>query len=99
MNKLLVSIVCLMLCAGCAEMCTFGRSDGSSGLQCRRVDAKVEIGMTAQEVQSKVGQPSRRNIDVFYRGKTYDEAWIYETSPVMILYFKSGVLEAKDYQQ
>jgi hypothetical protein len=99
MNTLLVSLVCLMLCGGCAETCMFGRSDGSSGISCRRTDTKVDVGMTAKEVEAKVGPPNRRNVDVSYRGKTYDEVWIYETSPDMLLYFKNGILEAKDYQQ
>jgi hypothetical protein len=98
MNTFLVVLVCLALCAGCAEVCTFGRSDSSSGFQCRRVDAKVEPGMTTKDVEARVGPPTRRSIDVSYRGKTYDEAWIYETSPNMLLYFKNGVLAAKDYQ-
>ena len=99
MFKFLLVALAPLLLWGCAEVCTFGHSDGSGGIQCRRVDAKVEAGMTAKEVEAKVGAPTRRNIDVSYRGKTYDEAWIYETSPNMILYFKNGVLDAKDYQQ
>ncbi len=99
MRKIIISLAAILSFAGCAEVCSFGRGDAASGVECRRTDAKVEAGMTAKQVEDKIGPPQRRNIDVAYRGKTYDEVWIYETSPTMLLYFKHGVLEAKDYQQ
>ncbi|HAJ56677.1 MAG TPA: hypothetical protein DCL35_02780 [Candidatus Omnitrophica bacterium] len=87
-----------VLC-GCAHICEFGESDTSSGLKCHRVVAKAEIGMTRAEAEKKLGSPQRRQIDVSYRGKTYDEVWVYETVPPTVLYFKNGILEEKEYQQ
>lgn len=99
MKRMILIWACLILCAGCSTVCSFGRSDGSGGFECRSMDAKVTAGMSAQKVEAMLGAPSRRNINVSYRGKTYDEAWLYETSPNMILYFKDGVFDVKDYQQ
>jgi hypothetical protein len=80
-------------------MCEFGKTDKDSGLECHRVFAKAEIGMTQTEVEKKLGSPQKRQIDVPYRDKTYDEVWVYETMPPTVLYFKNGVLAEKEYQQ
>jgi len=91
-------LVCLVS-AGCAQLCEFGKGDNSSGLKCYRVFNKAEVGMTAKEVQDRIGTPQSRSIDVSYNGKTYDEVWIYGTTPPTVLYFKNGIVAHKEYQQ
>ena len=96
------SVVVLSLFAvlcGCAQLCEFGSGGDDLGLKCVRVFSKAEVGMTQKEVQDLIGPPQRRQTDVSYEGKTYDEVWIYETTPPTILYFKWGTLEHKEYQQ
>ncbi len=99
MQRALLSFFCLFLICGCAQMCEFGESNTGSGLSCHRVFAKAEIGMTQKEVEAKLGTPQGRQMDVSYRGTTYDEVWVYETVPPTVLYFKGGVLKEKEYQQ
>lgn len=94
-----MSVLCLCFACGCAQLCEFGTGERGSGLSCRRVFAKAEIGMTQKQVEEKLGSPQGRQIDVSYRGTTYDEVWVYETMPPTILYFKGGVLKEKEYQQ
>ncbi|MGE5279617.1 MAG: hypothetical protein ACM3L6_02590 [Deltaproteobacteria bacterium] len=83
--------------AGCAEMCTFGRSSQGAGLTCERVFSKAERGMTLQQVQKELGDPQSRSEDVSYLGTVYDEVWVYGTTPPTVLYFKNGILKDKEY--
>lgn len=99
MKRVLSSVFLLAMLCGCAQMCEFGQGSDSSGLKCQRMYAKAEVGMTKKEVEERLGTPQTRNVDVTYRGKTYDEVWVYHTSPPTVLYFKNGVLEQKEYQQ
>lgn len=82
---------------GCAEICEFGRG-GGPGMKCYGNLSQAQIGMTQKQIEQKISVPQQRRTDVTYRGKVYDEAWIYNTDPPTILYFKNGVLEHKDYQ-
>ena len=87
-----------MLC-GCAQICEFGKAGDSSGLKCYGFFSQSKVGQTQKEVKERIGSPQRKNMDVEYRGKKYDEVWIYDTAPPTILYFKNGILEHKEYQQ
>ena len=100
MTRRMCVIVCLMLAlCGCAQLCEFGSASDSSGMKCYRVFSKAEVGMTQKQVQEHIGSPQKRQVEVSYRGKVYDEVWIYDTTPPTVLYFKNGVLEHKEYQQ
>ncbi|MFH0877412.1 MAG: hypothetical protein V1863_04225 [Candidatus Omnitrophota bacterium] len=99
MKKIAVFMAALIMLCGCAQLCEFGSGGDDPGLKCVRVFSKAEVGMTQKEVQDLIGPPQRRKTDVSYEGKTYDEVWIYETTPATILYFKWGTLEHKEYQQ
>lgn len=92
-------VVILLFFGGCAQMCEFGQADSASGLKCYRVFSKAEVGMTLKEVEARIGAPQTRQIDVSYQGKTYDEVWVYSTTPSTVLYFKNGTLAHKEYQQ
>ncbi len=88
----------MFLFCGCAQVCEFGETEDSSGLKCFGLSARAEKGMTSEEVEKRIGVPARRMAPADYQGKTYDEAWIYDTSPTTILYFKGNILKEKDYQ-
>ncbi|MFH1691403.1 MAG: hypothetical protein ABIC68_02350 [Candidatus Omnitrophota bacterium] len=88
----------LLSFCGCAQVCEFGSTDDSSGLKCFGLAARATRGMTLEEVEKRIGVPARRMSPADYHGTTYDEAWIYDTSPATILYFKGGILKEKDYQ-
>ena len=101
MKKLfaVVFIFCaLCILFGCAAMCEFGKNDGSSGMKCRGSLAQATVGETSGEVEKAIGAPQSRSVNVSYRGKTYDEVWVYNGTPPTVLYFKHGVLEDKEYQ-
>jgi len=99
MKRYLGTVFLLSVLCGCAQMCEFGQDGAAPGLKCYRVFSKAEIGMTSKEVEQRIGSPQTRRIDVSYRGQTYDEVWVYETTPHTILYFKNGVLKHKEYEQ
>ncbi len=84
---------------GCAQMCEFGKVGDAPGLECHRVFAKADIGMMKEEVEKSLGAPQKRQVDVSYRGNTYEEVWVYKTEPPTVLYFKNGILAEKEYQQ
>ena len=99
MKRALLMAACLVMFCGCAKICQFGKGDNSSGVNCFGFFAQAEIGMSQKEVRGLIGSPQKKNIDVEYRGKRYDEVWVYDTMPPTVLYFKNGVLEHKEYQQ
>jgi hypothetical protein len=68
-------------------------------MDCLKFISDVEVGMTEKEVRERVGVPQNRRLGVAFRGKTYDEVWIYDTSVPTVMYFKNGVLEHKEYEQ
>ena len=95
----IASLALLLALCGCAKICEFGQDEGSSGLKCFSVISRIELGMSAKEVEAKIGAPQNKKFDVPYRGKTYDEVWVYNTATPTILYFKNGTLKHKEYQQ
>lgn len=99
MKHYFMFLIFLLFFSGCAQVCEFGSTEGSSGLQCFGLAARAKAGMTREEVTKRIGVPARRMMPADYQGKTYDEAWIYDTSPTTILYFKGNILKEKDYQQ
>ena len=99
MKRLVVIFSLCFLFCGCSAMCEFGKTDTSSGVECHRVFAKAEVGMSQKEVEAQIGSPQMRNVDVPYRGKTYDEVWVYDTTPPTVLYFKGGILQEKEYEE
>lgn len=99
MKHSFLSLLFIIFFCGCAQVCEFGTTEGSSGFKCFGLSARAEKGMTAEEVTKRIGPPARRMAPADYQGKTYDEAWIYDTSPPTILYFKGGILKEKDYKQ
>ena len=99
MRKLIAMGFLIFVFLGCAKICKFGTTGDSSGINCFALLAQAKVGMSQKEVVETIGTPQNKRIDIPYRGKTYDEAWIYNTDPATVLYFKNGVLEHKDYQQ
>ena len=97
-NFVCLIIVLGMLC-GCAKVCEFGQGTDESGVRCVRLFSRAVVGMTQAQVEKQIGSPQSKRLDIAYRDETYDEAWIYDTQPATILYFKGGVLEHKEYQQ
>jgi len=99
MRSILMMLGVMLMSAGCANICEFGRSsDENSKMKCYGLMEQTKVGMTQAEVQQKAGYPDKRRYDISYMGKMYDEAWVYSlTSPPTILYFKNGVLQKKDY--
>ncbi len=97
MKRYVFSIFLLGLCcaAGCAVQ---NQKIQGPGLLGQRMFVKARPGMTQAEVVEAIGSPQGRSLNVSYKGKTYDEVWLYETMPATVLYFKDGVLEEKDYQ-
>jgi len=92
-----IVLLAVLCAAGCAGKRLDQKFQGP-GLFGQRVFVKVQPGMLQPEVRDKIGAPHRRSLNVSYKGKTYDEVWIYSSDPATVLYFKHGVLEAKDYQ-
>ena len=92
-----VLVLTLIFLCGCAQTYEFGTTDDSSGVKTIPFFSQSRVGMTKKEVQEKIGLPQSRSTDVTYRGKVYQEVWVYNTSPQTILYFKNGVLEHKEY--
>lgn len=99
MKKFIILCVLSFVFSGCAQVCEFGKAGDSSGFKCYKLLARAEVGMSAKEVEKSIGTPQKRQIGISYRGKAYDEAWVYNTDPPTVLYFKNGVLEHKEYQQ
>jgi len=99
MNKLVILCLLSFALCGCAKICEFGKAGDSSGLKCYKFLAQAEIGMSAKEVEENIGLPQKRQLGISYRGKAYDEAWVYNTNPPTVLYFKNGIMEHKEYQQ
>ena len=97
MKRCVVLFLLLGLCctAGCAIQ---NQKIQGPGLLGQRMFVKARPGMTQAEVEEAIGLPQRRSINVSYKGKAYDEVWLYGTMPPTVLYFKNGVLEEKDYQ-
>ena len=84
---------------GCARTLQFGQGESKSGLQWYSLFSNVQTGMTKSQVEDRVGLSSIRNHDVEFQGQFYEEQWVYKnTFPATILYFKRGILEAKEYQ-
>jgi hypothetical protein len=93
-----LALAALWVC-GCAKICEFGEGSSGSGLKCLQVTSRVSAGMTSAEVEDRIGPPQSKKFDMPYRGKTYEEVWVYETSTPTVLYFNNGVLEHKEYEQ
>lgn len=99
MKRRFLFLLFLLFFSGCADICEFGTGENSSGFKCFGLAARAKPGMTRAEVGKRIGLPARRMAPADYQGKTYNEAWIYDTSPPTILYFKGDILREKDYQQ
>ncbi len=99
MKRSVIALVSVFMLCGCAKICEFGKGDASSGIKCFGFFSQAKVGMTQNEVKDAIGSPQRKDIDAEYRGKKYDEVWVYDTTPPTILYFNKGVLEHKEYQQ
>ena len=98
-NLFIIITLVLFISIGCARTIQFGEGESESSMQLYSLFSNVRPGMTASEVQKRIGLPSIRNHDAEYQGMFYDEQWIYRTtSPATVLYFKNEVLEVKDYQ-
>jgi hypothetical protein len=95
-NTFWAAAILFLLC-GCAQTCEFGRGGDKSGFKCYGSFDQAKLGMTQKEVEQKIGVPQKRKFGISYRGKPYDEAWVYESSPPTVLYFNNGILERKEY--
>ena len=92
-----IILMAALCAAGCAGRSLDQKFQGP-GFLGQRVFVKVQPGMMQAEVRDTIGAPNKRSLNVSYKGKNYDEAWIYRSNPATVLYFNHGVLEAKDYQ-
>ena len=99
MRKVAAILVFLFLFYGCAEICQFGKTDGTRSMKCIGFLDQAKPGMTQKEIEKTIGLPQRREFDMTLRGVKYDEVWVYNTSPPTVLYFKGSTLARKEYQQ
>ncbi len=97
--RMLIFLLSVIVFAGCSQICQFGTGGFGSGFKCHSIFAKAKAGMTQKEAEEKLGTPSRRQTDVNYRNKVYNDVWIYDSDPPTVLYFKNGILEQVEYEE